>query len=185
MKKYLRKLDSGFTIIEVIIVLAIAGLIMVIVFLAVPQLQKNSRDQARKSIVSRIKSEIENYASNSGGQYPWNNLSASCSSATQSGTPGDWPDFFGRYLSTVDIKDPSLAAPVITCNPSGSVSATSSYVAAFTSSNMALAQSKGLLNIVTGAKCNGEGVQQSVGANSYALLIGLDRSNTRFCVDNG
>ncbi|MDQ3065292.1 MAG: prepilin-type N-terminal cleavage/methylation domain-containing protein, partial [bacterium] len=33
--------NKGFTIIEVLIVLAIAGLIMLIVFLAVPALQRN------------------------------------------------------------------------------------------------------------------------------------------------
>ena len=43
-------------------VLAIAGLIMAVVFLAVPQLQRSARDSQRKDLVSRIKSEIETYA---------------------------------------------------------------------------------------------------------------------------
>jgi prepilin-type N-terminal cleavage/methylation domain-containing protein len=37
----LKNNKKGFTIIEVLIVLAIAGVIMVIVFLAVPALQRN------------------------------------------------------------------------------------------------------------------------------------------------
>jgi prepilin-type N-terminal cleavage/methylation domain-containing protein len=40
MLKKLKKSDSGFTIIEVMIVLAIAGLILLIVFLAVPAMVK-------------------------------------------------------------------------------------------------------------------------------------------------
>jgi prepilin-type N-terminal cleavage/methylation domain-containing protein len=40
LKKYKTGHD-GFTIIEVLIVLAIAGLIMVVVFLAVPNLEKS------------------------------------------------------------------------------------------------------------------------------------------------
>ena len=45
---------DGFTIIEVLIVLAIAGLIMLIVFLAVPALQRNSRNTQRKNDVANI-----------------------------------------------------------------------------------------------------------------------------------
>lgn len=44
-----QKSEKGFTIIEVLIVLAIAGLVMVIVFLAVPSLQRNSRNNSRKT----------------------------------------------------------------------------------------------------------------------------------------
>ena len=44
-----RQDGQGFTIIEVLIVLAIAGLIMVVVFLAVPALQRNSRNNSRKA----------------------------------------------------------------------------------------------------------------------------------------
>lgn len=41
--------QKGFTIIEVLIVLAIAGLILLIVFLAVPALQRSSRNTAVKN----------------------------------------------------------------------------------------------------------------------------------------
>lgn len=41
------KRSEGFTIIEVMIVLAIAGLIMLIIFLAVPALNRNSRNEQR------------------------------------------------------------------------------------------------------------------------------------------
>ena len=59
-----KKKVSGFTIIEVMIVLAIAGLIMVIVFIAVPQLQRNQRDNARQNIANRERPEIETYDGN-------------------------------------------------------------------------------------------------------------------------
>ncbi len=54
MLKNLRKKVEGFTIIEVLIVLAIAGLIMLIVFLAVPALQRNQRNTSRKNDVGRV-----------------------------------------------------------------------------------------------------------------------------------
>jgi prepilin-type N-terminal cleavage/methylation domain-containing protein len=52
-KKELKK-ASGFTIIEVMIVLAIAGLIMAIVFVAIPNLQRNTRNTNRSADASRI-----------------------------------------------------------------------------------------------------------------------------------
>lgn len=66
----LRKKVEGFTIIEVLIVLAIAGLILLIVFLAVPALQRNSRNTQRKNDVSAVASAISNFVSNNGGAVP-------------------------------------------------------------------------------------------------------------------
>lgn len=48
MKKH-RLNRSGFTIIEVVLVLAIAGLIFLMVFVALPALQRNQRDTQRKN----------------------------------------------------------------------------------------------------------------------------------------
>ena len=67
MYQKLRKQTEGFTIIEVLIVLAIAGLIMLIVFLAVPALQRNSRNNARNNDASRIASAITECMSNHNG----------------------------------------------------------------------------------------------------------------------
>ena len=53
--------QRGFTIIEVMIVLAIAGLIFGIIFLAVPALNRNKRNMARKSDVARLISLVEEY----------------------------------------------------------------------------------------------------------------------------
>jgi prepilin-type N-terminal cleavage/methylation domain-containing protein len=57
--------NSGFTIIEVALVLAIAGLIFLVVFLAVPALQRNQRDDARKRDVSNVVESVTNYVANS------------------------------------------------------------------------------------------------------------------------
>lgn len=66
----LKKNQKGFTIIEVLIVLAIAGLIMLIVFLAVPGLQRSSRNNGRKNDASHIAAAISNYMSNNNGVAP-------------------------------------------------------------------------------------------------------------------
>ena len=175
MKDLLNKTHRGFTIIEVMIVLAIAGLIMVIVFIAVPQLQRNQRDNARQNIVNRLKAEMETYAGNNQGEYPFK---ASCS------TTGCWQDFYNRYVSgdKVNVKDPSLGTDVV--GPTlGQPLAYSSPTAP------ALPATKGIIAITYGAKCSGElwaaSGSPSTSARTYAIMIGLDRDGTRYCVDNG
>lgn len=62
--------NKGFTIIEVVLVLAIAGLIFLMVFIALPALQRNQRDTARKNEASKVLSSITSYQSNNRGQPP-------------------------------------------------------------------------------------------------------------------
>ena len=61
----------AFTIIEVVLVLAIAGLIFLMVFIALPALQRNQRDTQRKNNISLLKDAIERYKANNRGKLPW------------------------------------------------------------------------------------------------------------------
>jgi len=70
MVQKLEKRQKGFTIIEVMIVLAIAGLILLIVFLAVPALQRSSRNTRRRSDISAILGAVSEYTNNNGGSLP-------------------------------------------------------------------------------------------------------------------
>jgi prepilin-type N-terminal cleavage/methylation domain-containing protein len=63
----LRKIQEGFTIIEVLVVLAIACLIMVIVFIAVPNLQRGQRNEARNNDARLITNAISECLSNRNG----------------------------------------------------------------------------------------------------------------------
>lgn len=67
MLKQSQKNNKGFTIIEVMIVLAIAGLILLIVFLAVPALQRSSRNTQRKTDIGTIGSAATTVVSNNNG----------------------------------------------------------------------------------------------------------------------
>ncbi|HRN90594.1 MAG TPA: type II secretion system protein [Candidatus Saccharibacteria bacterium] len=55
--------EKGFTIIEVVLVLAIAGLIFLMVFIALPALQRSQRDSQRKGDLSRAQTALTNYSS--------------------------------------------------------------------------------------------------------------------------
>lgn len=70
MLTQLRKRKEGFTIIEVLIVLAIAGLILLVVFLAVPALQRNSRNTQRKNEISSVLGAVNEWTNNNGGKLP-------------------------------------------------------------------------------------------------------------------
>lgn len=59
--------QKGFTIIEVLIVLAIAGVIMLVVFLAVPALQRTSRNTQRTSDAALISASVNECLSNNNG----------------------------------------------------------------------------------------------------------------------
>lgn len=53
----------GFTIIEVVLVLAIAGLIFLAVFIALPALQRSQRNTRRRQDIARIASAVTEYLS--------------------------------------------------------------------------------------------------------------------------
>ena len=70
MKMNISKNNSGFTIIEVLIVLAIAGLIMLVVLLAVPGLQRTQANTAAKTDATHIAAALTSYTSNDNGVLP-------------------------------------------------------------------------------------------------------------------
>lgn len=76
MKGYITKMqkvnnkNNGFTIIEVVLVLAIAGLIFLMVFIALPALQRSQRDTARKNDVSIVSAAVTSFSSNNKGAFP-------------------------------------------------------------------------------------------------------------------
>jgi prepilin-type N-terminal cleavage/methylation domain-containing protein len=72
MLKKLKNNQGGFTIIEVMIVLAIAGLILLIVLLAVPALKRNSHNTTAKNDASTVAAGINEAESNSNGTVPTN-----------------------------------------------------------------------------------------------------------------
>ena len=179
MKNALNKTYRGFTIIEVMIVLAIAGLIMVIVFFAIPQLQRNQRDNNRQSMTTRVKAELETYSSNNQGLYPFAGAVATATNCSTSNvTPQSCYDWWNRYINgKVKTTDPSTGSDttISYLNPGAPARPTHAL---------------GNTWIFVGAKCSGDNVVasgSSTGPNSkqYAVLTALDRTDTWFCVDNG
>jgi len=62
--------SAGFTIVETIIVIAIAGVILLVVFEALPALLVNSRNNQRRQDVSNILQATSHYELNNSGNFP-------------------------------------------------------------------------------------------------------------------
>lgn len=62
--------NKGFTIIEVMIVLAIAGMIILVVLLAVPAVQRSGRNAAIKNDAGSLAAAITEFESNNNGSIP-------------------------------------------------------------------------------------------------------------------
>ncbi|MBR0431041.1 type II secretion system protein [Candidatus Saccharibacteria bacterium] len=65
---------KGFTIIEVVLVLAIAGLIFLMVFVALPALQRSQRDTARRNDIARLSTALAQWQTNNTSSSDPNNL---------------------------------------------------------------------------------------------------------------
>lgn len=100
---------KGFTIIEVALVLAIAGLIFLMVFFALPQMQRTQRDATRKSDVMLFVEAVKKYQSNNRGTLPskvatYGNIVQTRPEAEVS-DPTTWEGFYHDYLET-NFTDP-------------------------------------------------------------------------------
>lgn len=82
MLKKLQNKEKGFTLIEIVLVLAIAGLLIALVFVALNGAQKSRRDAARKNDAARMLAAIESCAGNNNGVY------TNCLTGLQIITPG-------------------------------------------------------------------------------------------------
>ncbi len=149
--------EKGFTIIEVVLVLAIAGLIFLMVFIALPALQRSQRDTQRRDDVSTFISQLTSYATNNRGSVP--------ADATALGT------FKTGYLkwaadATGEFKDPKTGV---------------GYVITYGDTAPTV---DGAISYRNGRVCNGESMTATgATARSAAVVIKLEGSGF-FCQSN-
>jgi len=160
MNKLVNKEAKGFTIIEVVLVLAIAGLIFLVVFLALPALQRSQRDTQRKSDLGRFMSQVTNYSSNNQGSLP-------------GATSAAWNTFVGNYLTN---NNQSFSDP-----QSGS---TYTVTYSSTAPTSAVTLTAGNINVYAGSICGGSfGAQSGGGSRTFAALI-YEEQGGYYCQNN-
>ena len=95
----------GFTIIEVVLVLAIAGLIFLMVFIALPNMQSAQRNTQRRNDYNSLATQVTNYAANHNGS-----LVGSSTLLTNSTDYGEWFNANGKDPDGSDNKLSTLSA---------------------------------------------------------------------------
>ena len=135
---------KGFTIIEVVLVLAIAGLIFLMVFLALPALQRSQRDTQRKNDASRLRAAVTDYTSNNRGNLPWDGAAPK-------------PDFISKYITTnntTTFNDPSTNSQYTIATATGATDAPTAL---------------GQMKVSNNAKCGTDGA--IVAGNGIAVSV--------------
>ena len=135
---------KGFTIIEVVLVLAIAGLIFLMVFLALPALQRSQRDTQRKNDASRLRAAVTDYTSNNRGKLPWDGAAPK-------------PDFISKYITTnntTTFNDPSTNSQYTIATATGATDAPTAL---------------GQMKVSNNAKCGTDGA--IVAGNGIAVSV--------------
>lgn len=157
---------KGFTIIEVVLVLAIAGLIFLMVFIALPALQRNQRDAARKQESGKIASAITSYQSNNSGKFPTNNNTGMTN--------------FAKYV------DGTASGTTITLNTGTTITLQASAATGTTPVNIPNTATNDNIVVITGAKCSTSNSAQYVKgtARSAAVAIRLENADAMYCQTN-
>lgn len=155
----IKQKEKGFTIIEVVLVLAIAGLIFMMVFIALPALQRSQRDTQRKNDLSRLTTAIASYQSNNRGSLP----------ADQAALNG----FVTNYIRVGGdtFTDPSGTAYIVAL-AGGATSLPTTY-----------SDGNPVILVTEGAICSGETVTTGQGSRKVAFQMKLEGSGTT-CQNN-
>lgn len=151
--------EEGFTIIEVVLVLAIAALIFLMVFIALPALQRNQRDTQRRTDLGRISTQITNYTSANRGKIPTETKMTEASTG-----------FVARYLkgsgsiAGEDYLDPT----------------TGTGYTFIPGSNPAVGQ----VHYETGVVCGDDGATATGQGRNFVLITKLEGQASPYCIDN-
>lgn len=174
---------KGFTIIEVVLVLAIAGLIFLMVFVALPALQRSQRDTARRNDMSRVDTSLIQYQTNNqnnaNGVLPEDSSTWTGSSSFDSCTTSACK-FVQRYMnsgtdsSKNEFKDPD-----------GTYYSLNIGTGAFGASDSGYPKTAmdHTVYIRTSAKCDGEEAVAETAGNHFAVLYRLEGAGV-YCIDD-
>ena len=152
--------SPAFTIIEVVLVLAIAGLIFLMVFIALPALQRNQRDTQRKNDIGRVLTALQSYQSNNRGSIPtsWESQLTTPYLRLDGDTFTD-PSGINYRLTSRTVAD---GKPTRRINSAGDISMIFYYL---------------------NSKCDGENIVAADGANRVAFAALLEGGGI-YCVNN-
>ncbi|MBQ3261264.1 type II secretion system protein [Candidatus Saccharibacteria bacterium] len=177
MKQENIKRTRGFTIIEVVLVLAIAGLIFLMVFVALPNMQRSQRDSQRRQDYASLVANMIQFMTNNGGKMP----------TVRDG--GYW-DFYTKAKSFVNTsgEDPSGNSYVLVLfNARNFLHYSTSAGAELSNTSRKIhvpPKEPGEIAVIVGARCGDESIDTASGSKLFAV-VGYMESSDWYCVDNG
>lgn len=199
------KAKKGFTIIEVVLVLAIAGLIFLMVFVAFPALQRSQDDTRRQNDISRLSTQITNFKTNNSNGIPGmaakndnakgSVTGANINSDSKVNTRGTWAYFYKNYLlAGSDIFEDPDGDPynlqVVYCGANGTAAKPMTGVKdgadcqdSSQRYNTSFDDQGHTILIVLGAQCDGEAAVGASGARNIALVYKKEGGGT-LCIAN-
>ena len=171
MKKGDFKTQEGFTIIEVVLVLAIAGLIFLMIFVAWPALSRSQRDAKRKDDISVLLKKLKDFQTNNRGALPSGGAGTYDSSGSTGAT--SWSGFYHDYLGD-QFEDPNGGAYTLNVTHCGGSGTAGGACAEGTTLNQDATFVTGKLMIVTQATCDGETVVSTSNPRKVAVQYKLE-----------
>jgi len=166
----------GFTIIEVVLVLGIAGLIFMMVFIALPTLQRNSRDAQRRDDMLAFVDALKKYQTNNRGALPTTDSPIEVNGNTAHGSTENattWAGFYRDYLPN-PFSDPSGSAYNLRAVQCGATTGECKSVAKTLIARVANSYYPNTLLVVVQASCNGENVVGAYNPRKVAILYKLE-----------
>ncbi|MBO7132330.1 type II secretion system protein [Candidatus Saccharibacteria bacterium] len=183
MAKQNIKTKKGFTIIEVVLVLAIAGLIFLMVFIAWPALQRSQRDTQRRNDYSMLSTAISNYATNNNGKLK-NIITTNnkLNPATYINAEGTDPNGWFYELKVCDFSNWTSKCGTKPAKGGGTTTATWTLPSG-TSSTLTLGAQ---VYVIIGADCTGnkDGAAypaKNVSTRAFAIYGYLESGTQTFC----
>lgn len=152
--------NKGFTIIEVVLVLAIAGLIFLMVFVALPALQAGQRDTARKNDASTVLSAINTYVSGNRGSFP---TTAQLLSVTTVTAPSGHTSPAGFGAPSGFVKEVSSNTEAVRVQAAGSTQAQ---------------VRSGEIVVTQRTTCGATGTKNATGVATQTLVVGTNNQYT-------
>lgn len=176
---------KGFTLIEVMLTLAIGGLIFAMVFMVLPSALANARDGQRRDDVLKTVSRLKSFQSNNNrGALPSGSITSSgltINGSTVSFGPTSgitWKDFYASFFDDA-YSDPDGTRynwKIVNCEATtGSQCTKGRPNDDFKSNNTTM-------YFVIGATCNGEMAVSTPNNRMVAVLYKLERGGT-FCAN--
>ena len=157
------KSKKGFTIIEVVLVLAIAGLIFLMVFIALPNMQRSQRDTQRRNDYSALSANMTSYITNNNGKLPG---AGSLEPEKYINEDGEDPNGFDYVLN---VKQCDTSEGKTNCGITLSA---------------ATREEASVVYVVTKAICNEGSPVASNSSRAFAIYGNLEAGNGTYCQSN-